>query len=90
MGRLALWEKALEDWNVRESQIAARWKDEGKLEQRLERNLRHIRSLGHQRFGVPSTKITRQLQAIPDADRLDCTHDALLTVEIWGELLVIP
>jgi hypothetical protein len=54
---------------------------------RIEEARKLLLSLGHDRFGPPDKKISREIKAIPELKRLEELGRRLLKVSTWAELL---
>jgi hypothetical protein len=75
-GTAAVWRKALQRWNMRESPQVLEWQAEARLETRAEDVRRAIRF----RFGVPMpADLEDQLTAIKKETELDRWFEASLT-----------
>ena len=72
---------------MRESQIAVRWKDEGRVEGRVEALRETVLTLGRQRFGEPKVGTAERLCQISDLEQLRRLTPRLLTANAWDDLL---
>ena len=70
------WQKALKEWNMRESTVVQEWIDKGKAEN-LRENLRRTLTT---RFGAVSVELLRRIDASTDFGQLDRAFDQALTV----------
>jgi predicted transposase YdaD len=73
--------------DLRESSVYQMILDEGKAEGTLQALRDTILRQGRKKFGKPSAKIVRELNAITSAGRLVQLSDRLLDVDSWKELL---
>ena len=65
----------------------AKGKAEGKAEATIDTLREAIFRLGKKKFGKPSAKVVRELNAISDERRLTELSDRILDVDSWKELL---
>lgn len=65
-GRLDLWTKALEGWNVQQSVVVERWRAEGEARGRAEM----VIAMLEDRFGTVPAELVAAIRGTTDADRL--------------------
>ena len=82
-----LMEKVMNMIDLRESHGYQIILDEGKAEGRFDTLRETIVRLGNKKFGKPSAKIVRAVNAVTDERRLTELCDRILDVDTWQELL---
>ncbi len=90
-GTRAVWDKALEGWNVIKSPYLEELREKVRAEGHAEGVRATLLRLGRQKFGkTPTKKQGEQLEAITELARLESLTERLLTVNTWSELLAVP
>jgi hypothetical protein len=80
------WKRALEGWNMGESQVANAWRAEGRAEGEVAASRTHLLRALEVRFGVPvPNDLQAALQTVTDLNDLSRYFDAALTANSLTE-----
>lgn len=83
------WNAGLEGWNEMRSALVDGWKEEGRVEGRVEKARELLVALGGRRYGEPDAEAARLIKALTDEDTLERLALRVYEVESWGELLAL-
>jgi hypothetical protein len=81
-----LWEKALEDWDMRSSQVVDIWHNEGRAEGQLEARRDDLVALLEKRFGSLPKDLLQRIQDLSDVTRLRAALQQVLDIDSLDEL----
>jgi hypothetical protein len=82
----AEWKRALEGWNVRESQQVLEWQEQAREEARLQTRRDDLRALLEERFGTVPDAVLQRIDAATDVERLKACIRQVIHISSPDEL----